>query len=68
MSDDENASSKDMLLRVREVDLNADAEAVRRYAREIAEADAAMHTLDVDPTSAPFDAPFSPDWNSEQPR
>lgn len=68
MTDREDAGLGDMLLRAREVDPNADADAVRRYAREIADAEAVMQTLDVDPTSAPFDAPFSPDWNSEQPQ
>ena len=68
MNDILDADLRDMLRGVRAVDPGADAEAVRRYAREITEADAAMQTLEVDPTSDPFDAPFSPDWNSEHPR
>lgn len=68
MSSEAEKDSRDMLHRIREVDPDADVEAVRRYAREIAEAEAVMQTLNVDPTSAPFDAPFSPDWNSEQPQ
>jgi hypothetical protein len=55
--------SRDMLLRVREVDPVADADAVRRYAREIAEADAMLQALDLDPSSVPLDVSFSPDWN-----
>jgi hypothetical protein len=55
--------SGDMLLRVREVDPAADADAVRRYAREIAEADSMLQALDLDPSSAPLDVSFSPDWN-----
>jgi hypothetical protein len=57
-----------MLRRVLAVDPGADAEAVRRYAREIAEADAVMQSLDVDSASDPFDAPFSPAWNGGRPR
>ena len=68
MTDEGDASFRDMLHRVRLVDPNADAEAARRYAREIAEADALVQTLRIDPTSAPFDTPFSPDWHSEQPQ
>ena len=55
-----------MLCRVREADPNADVDAVRRYAREIAEADALVQTLEMDPTNSPFDAPFVPDWNGGQ--
>lgn len=66
MSDTKHETFTDMLRRVREVDPGADAEAVRRYAREIAEADAVVQTLDVEPMSAPFDTPFSPGWKSEQ--
>ena len=68
MNNELDAGSRDMLCRVRSVDPGADAEAVSRYAREIAEADAAMQTLEVAPTSDPFDAPFSPAWNSERTR
>ena len=56
----------DMLRAVREVDPAADEEAVRRYAREIAEADAMVQTLDLDPESAPLDVPFSPEWADGQ--
>lgn len=66
MSEPELDAFRDMLRRVREVDPGADADAVRRYAREIAEADAVVQTLNVDSMSAPFDAPFSPGWKSEQ--
>jgi hypothetical protein len=52
-----------MLLRVRALDPAADAEAVRRYAREIAEADTVLQTLDLDPSTVPLEASFSPDWN-----
>ena len=55
--------SRDMLSRVRQLDPAADAEAVRRYAREIAEADAVLQSLDLDPSTAPLDVAFSPDWN-----
>lgn len=66
MSETELNRLRDMLRRVREVDPGADAEAVHRYAREIAEADTVVQSLDVAPMIAPFDAPFSPDWDSEQ--
>jgi hypothetical protein len=52
-----------MLLQVRALDPAADAEAVRRYAREIAEADAVLQQLDLDPSTVPLEASFSPDWN-----
>jgi hypothetical protein len=55
--------SGDMLLQVRALDPAADAEAVRRYAREIAEADTVLQTLDLDPSTVPLEASFSPDWN-----
>jgi hypothetical protein len=53
-----------MLLQVREVDPAAGSDAVRRYAREIADADAMLQALDLDPSSAPLDMSFSPDWNN----
>ncbi len=62
-SDRDDLHFRDMLLRVRAVDPAADADAVRRYAREIAEADAMLQALDLDPSSAPLDVSFSPDWN-----
>ena len=52
-----------MLARVRDVDPAADDEAVRRYAREIAEADAVLQQLALDPSSIPLDVAFSPYWN-----
>jgi hypothetical protein len=55
--------SGDMLLQVRALDPAADAEAVRCYAREIAEADTVLQTLDLDPSTVPLEASFSPDWN-----
>ena len=53
---------RDMLLRVREVDPAADAEAVRRFAHEIAAAGDVLQSLNLDPSLAPLDVAFSPDW------
>ena len=64
---DEDAFA-DMLRRVRAIDPKADADGVRRYAREIAEADAVLRTLDLDPGSDPLHATFSPGWNRERSR
>lgn len=62
-SDQAGMHFRDMLLRVREVDPAADAEAVRRFAHEIAAAGDVLQTLDLDPSTAPLDVAFSPDWN-----
>lgn len=60
--DADDRFSAAMVLRVREVDPAADAEAVRRYAHEIAEAESVLQTLDLDSSSIPLDVAFSPDW------
>jgi hypothetical protein len=67
-SDAGDRVSAAMLLRVREVDPAADAEAVRRYAYEIAEAESVLHTLDLDSSSVPLDVAFSPDWTKRRTR
>jgi hypothetical protein len=60
--DGDDRFAKEMLLQVREVDPEANADAVQRYAREIAEAEEVLQTLDLDPSSVPPDVAFSPDW------
>ena len=62
-ADGEDAALAEMLRRVRAIDPEADAGAVRRYAREIAEADAVLQSLALDPGDDPLPATFSPAWN-----
>lgn len=50
----------DVLSRVRELDPMSEEVAVRRYVREIAEADALLETIDLD--DAPLLVPFSAWW------
>ena len=50
----------DILSRVRQVDATSEEAAVRRYVREIAEADALLNTVDLD--DAPLPVPFSASW------
>jgi hypothetical protein len=61
--DPDSLTFGDMLLRAREIDPAADVGALRRYGQEIAEADAVLQSLDLDPSSVPLDVSFSPDWN-----
>lgn len=61
--DQDDVGFREMLHRVRAVDPIAEPGAVRRYAQEIAEADAVLHSLNLDPSSVPLDVSFSPDWN-----
>jgi len=50
----------DVLSRVRQLDPTSEEAAVRRYVREIAEADALLDTVDLD--DAPLLVPFSASW------
>lgn len=50
----------DVLSRVRQVDATSEEAAVRRYVREIAEADALLDTVDLD--DVPLPVPFSASW------
>ncbi len=50
----------DVLSRVRQLDATSDEAAVRRYVREMAEAEALLDTIDLD--DAPFLVPFSASW------
>ena len=50
----------DVLSRVRQLDPTSEEPAVRRYVREIAEADALLDTVELD--DAPLLIPFSPRW------
>jgi len=50
----------DVLSRVRELDPTSEEAAVRRYVREIAEADALLDSVDLD--DAPLLVPFSASW------
>jgi hypothetical protein len=50
----------DVLSRVRQLDATSEEAAVRRYVREIAEADALLETVDLD--DAPLPVPFSASW------
>jgi len=50
----------DVLTRVRQLDPTSEEAAVRRYVREIAEADALLDTVDLD--DAPLLVPFSASW------
>jgi hypothetical protein len=50
----------DVLSRVRQLDPTSEEVAVRRYVREIAEADALLDTLDL--SDAPLLVPFSASW------
>jgi hypothetical protein len=51
---------EDALSRVRQLDPTSEEAAVRRYVREIAEADALLDTIDLD--DAPLLVPFSAWW------
>ena len=51
----------DVLSRVRQVDATSEEAAVRRYVREIAEADALLDTVDLD--DSPLPVPFSASWS-----
>ena len=62
-SSDPNSLSDEMgdvLSRVRQLDPTSEEAAVRRYVREIAEAEALLDTVDLD--DAPLLVPFSPWW------
>ena len=50
----------DVLSRVRQLDATSDEEAVRRYVREMAEAEALLDSVDLD--DAPLLVPFSASW------
>ena len=50
----------DVLSRVRGVDATSDEAAVRRYVREMAEAEALLDTVDLD--DAPLLVPFAASW------
>jgi hypothetical protein len=50
----------DILTRVRQLDPTSEEAAVRRYVREIAEADALLDTVELD--DAPLLVPFSATW------
>jgi len=50
----------DVLSRVRQLDPTTEDAAVRRYVREMAEADALLDTVDLD--DAPLLVPFSASW------
>jgi len=50
----------DVLSRVRQLDATIEEAAVRRYVREIAEADVLLDTVDLD--DAPLPVPFSASW------
>jgi hypothetical protein len=50
----------DILTRVRQLDPTSEEAAVRRYVREIAEADALLDTIDL--SDAPLLVPFSASW------
>jgi hypothetical protein len=50
----------DVLSRVRQLDATSEAAAVRRYVREIAEAEAFLDTVNLD--DAPLLVPFSAAW------
>ena len=49
-----------VLSRVRQVDATSDEAAVRRYVREMAEAEALLATIDLD--DLPLLVPFSASW------
>jgi hypothetical protein len=51
----------DILTRVRQLDPTSEEAAVRRYVREIAEADALLDTIDL--SDAPLLVPFSASWS-----
>jgi hypothetical protein len=50
----------DVLSRVRQLDATSEEVAVRRYVREITEADALLETVDLG--DAPLPVPFSSSW------
>jgi hypothetical protein len=50
----------DVMSRVRQLDPTSEEVAVRRYGREIAEADALLDSIDLD--NVPFLVPFSASW------
>ena len=50
----------DILSRVRQLDPTSEEAAVRRYVREIAEADALLNSVDL--SDAPLLVPFSASW------
>jgi hypothetical protein len=51
----------DVLSRVRQLDPRSEEAAVRRYVREIAEADALLESVDL--SDAPLLVPFSASWS-----
>jgi hypothetical protein len=59
-SDSPDDEMGDVLSRVRQLDPTSEEAAVRRYVREIAEADALLDSIDLD--DAPLLVPFSAWW------